>query len=136
MITKCPHQAAHWLLTNEHTRDNFQISMRCSQPISAHNSLGFGFDSGRCTKNASLEKINLLGRMDFSRELWLLQPATVCFGACPIVRKGHSTCVWNIYFLNGWRRKGVVTFFQCVKLIFLTTNERTFQPSLRGVEKE
>jgi hypothetical protein len=41
-----------------------------------------------------------------------------------------------IYFLNGWLRKVVVTFFKCVKIIFLTTNERTFQPSLRGVEKE
>jgi hypothetical protein len=41
----------------------------------------------------------------------------------------------NIYFLNGGLRKVVVTFFQCVKLIFLTTHERTFQPTLRGVEK-
>jgi hypothetical protein len=76
MITKCPHQAAmpvgSCLLTNEQTRHHFQISMRCSRPISAHNSLGCGFDPGRCTKNASLEKINLLGRMDFSREWWLL----------------------------------------------------------------
>jgi hypothetical protein len=28
-----------------------------------------------------------------------------------------------------WRRKVVVTFFQCVKFIFMTTNERTFQLS-------
>jgi hypothetical protein len=28
----------------------------------------------------------------------------------------------NIYFLNGWRKVGE-TFFQCVKFIFLTTNE-------------
>jgi hypothetical protein len=40
----------------------------------------------------------------------------------------------NIYFLNGGLRKVVVTFFQWVKFIFLTTHERTFQPSLRGVE--
>jgi hypothetical protein len=32
----------------------------------------------------------------------------------------------NIYFLNGWLRKVVVTFFQWVKFIFLTTmHERT-----------
>jgi hypothetical protein len=76
MITKCPHQAARWLLTNEQTRDHFQISMRRSRPNQPPNSLGCVFDPGWCTKNASLEKINLLGRMDFSRELWLLQPAT------------------------------------------------------------
>jgi hypothetical protein len=76
MITKCPHQAARWLLTNEQTRDYFQISMRRSRLISAHNSLGCGFDPGRCTKNASLEKINMLGRMDFSWESWLMQPET------------------------------------------------------------
>jgi hypothetical protein len=99
MITKCPHQAARLLLPNEQTHDIFQICMRCTWPISAHNSIGCGFDPGRCTKNASLEKIYLLGRMDFSRESWMLQPATdsartytVCFGACtgsPIVRNGH-----------------------------------------------
>jgi hypothetical protein len=41
----------------------------------------------------------------------------------------------HIYFLNGGLRKEVVKFLQCVKFIFLTTHERTFQPSLRGVEK-
>jgi hypothetical protein len=45
-----------------------------------------------------------------------------------------TTMWWNIYFLNGGLRKVVVKNFQCVKFIFLTTHERTFQPSLRGVE--
>jgi hypothetical protein len=47
----------------------------------------------------------------------------------------HISLWRNIYFLNGGLRKVVVTFFQYVKFIFLTTHERTFQLSLRGVEK-
>jgi hypothetical protein len=45
--------------------------------------MGCGFDPGRCTKNASLEKIYLLGRMNFSRESWILHVRTL-FDSVPV----------------------------------------------------